>query len=541
MRKKIVLIFLFLLLIFSNSFGTLAIQRVYFSGNNICNYFQNSGIFNQNTLSGNTSGFFWPCGSTYTYCFTAGLCQIGKIDNKQAMFACSYKGELCPGFIPYPPPGPEGLATGASGPDFKIYTVKEGDNKYSNSDYANWYKMIPYGAPYVDVNNNCIYDEGIDIPGVKDASQTIFVCLQDASLSERNPIEGFGGGITSPYFNAEVHMTAWGYDIIPAVINNAQFIRYEIINKGNKVWDSTFFAIPVDPDVINPQLNYFGCDSSRNLAFCYLADSAVYGAYGIRVLKGPVNKETGDTIYMSSCVDIMGLDNCSDNAIELIKGYKSNHFQFLDPTFNPPRKTKFVFSGDPETNIGWTPSKGYIMNCQYPDSGTLISVNPMDVKFVVSSGAGNLKVYPGDTQTVYLLQMIASGSSNTNSVSKLKIQSDVINTIFRNEIINNFNHCISAIPGDFSLSQNFPNPFNVITQIQFNIPRKSYVKLTVYDILGKEVAVLENGNFESGYYQTSFNASNYASGIYFYRMVVIDKTVNSEKIFSRVKKMAVLK
>ena len=76
----------------------------------------------------------------------------------------------------------------------------------------------------------------------------------------------------------------------------------------------------------------------------------------------------------------------------------------------------------------------------------------------------------------------------------------------------------NIIPVKFELSQNYPNPFNSTTNIKYAISKSSNVKITVYDILGKELEVLIDEQLQAGTYQTSWNASNYSSGIYFYRM-----------------------
>jgi hypothetical protein len=72
------------------------------------------------------------------------------------------------------------------------------------------------------------------------------------------------------------------------------------------------------------------------------------------------------------------------------------------------------------------------------------------------------------------------------------------------------------VPRLFSLSQNYPNPFNPVTNIEFGIPESGLVNLTVYDLLGREAAVLVNESLKPGKYQVDFNASLLASGIYFY-------------------------
>jgi hypothetical protein len=78
------------------------------------------------------------------------------------------------------------------------------------------------------------------------------------------------------------------------------------------------------------------------------------------------------------------------------------------------------------------------------------------------------------------------------------------------------------VPNQFHLYQNYPNPFNPVTKIKFSIPqgtgKEQSVNLKIYDILGREVAVLINQEMRPGSYLVEWNAINFASGIYFYRL-----------------------
>lgn len=72
-----------------------------------------------------------------------------------------------------------------------------------------------------------------------------------------------------------------------------------------------------------------------------------------------------------------------------------------------------------------------------------------------------------------------------------------------------------ALPADYTLSQNFPNPLNATTQIRFSLPRRSLIKLTVVDVLGRRVESLAIGEYKAGTYTATWNAEKTSSGVYF--------------------------
>lgn len=74
------------------------------------------------------------------------------------------------------------------------------------------------------------------------------------------------------------------------------------------------------------------------------------------------------------------------------------------------------------------------------------------------------------------------------------------------------------VPSEFSLEQNYPNPFNPQTVIQFAIPKPVQIKLTVFDLLGKEQIILVNQPMQAGVYKVDFNGKNLPSGVYFYSL-----------------------
>jgi len=76
----------------------------------------------------------------------------------------------------------------------------------------------------------------------------------------------------------------------------------------------------------------------------------------------------------------------------------------------------------------------------------------------------------------------------------------------------------NVLPQEFSLEQNYPNPFNPSTTIEFSLPKQAKVTLTIYNLLGQQVATLVNATLGAGSYTTEFDASNLASGTYIYRL-----------------------
>ena len=101
-------------------------------------------------------------------------------------------------------------------------------------------------------------------------------------------------------------------------------------------------------------------------------------------------------------------------------------------------------------------------------------------------------------------------------------------------------HLNNELPSEFRLMQNYPNPFNPVTKITFSVPTKAYINLKVYDVQGKEVAVLADSEYNSGNYEVSFDASLLASGVYFCRLDAREAG-NAAGGFTDIKKMVLLK
>lgn len=91
----------------------------------------------------------------------------------------------------------------------------------------------------------------------------------------------------------------------------------------------------------------------------------------------------------------------------------------------------------------------------------------------------------------------------------------------------------SEVPQNYSLSQNYPNPFNPVTNTKFQLPKTGFARITILDMLGREIETLVNEDLRSGTYNAIWNAAKYASGVYFYRP--------ESGEYSEVKKMIMIK
>jgi len=98
---------------------------------------------------------------------------------------------------------------------------------------------------------------------------------------------------------------------------------------------------------------------------------------------------------------------------------------------------------------------------------------------------------------------------------------------------------VTVAPKNFSLEQNFPNPFNPVTSIRYNVPVECSINIKVYNALGEIVHEYNQGIKQSGFYELNFNSAGMASGVYFYLLQAV--STDGKKDFSAVKKMMLLK
>ena len=150
---------------------------------------------------------------------------------------------------------------------------------------------------------------------------------------------------------------------------------------------------------------------------------------------------------------------------------------------------------------------------QYMPDPFEVGAPVFDYRFLLSIGPFDLEV--GESLSAEVALVIGDG------LEDLQVKSDSIYALFGGLVSVEGNKS-AEIPTKFNLSQNYPNPFNPVTSIKFTIPEVVNVKISVYNILGREVAVLADREYQAGEYIIRWEAANVSSGIYFIRMEAAD-------------------
>ncbi|MEM8486875.1 MAG: T9SS type A sorting domain-containing protein [Bacteroidota bacterium] len=352
----------------------------------------------------------------------------------------------------------------------------------------------------------------------------------------------------------EVHASAHAFDH-PGFVANSTFYNYKLINKNTAPLEHAFFGVYSDTDVGNFDDDYLGSDSLLHLTYVYNEDNDDEGLRGY----GTAPPAVGFTIIESVPSAHDAIDNDRDGTIdepgEKMGAYGAMHYTgaggsridgdagigpdyyaylqtyWLDksPLYrglkgldwsNFPEyahlaktRTRFVFSGDPVTRSFWS-----MMNVD--DRGGTFSAG--DINTLISLGP--LTLAPQDTVEIRFAIVWARGNDHLDSVTELK--KDVREIQRMNEAFYSPGRIVSEpqppLRENFVLGfdQNFPNPFIQSTTLRYSLPQKMRVRLAVYDMLGREVALLVDGQKETGIHTAEFDGSNLPAGIYLARLEV---------------------
>ena len=400
------------------------------------------------------------------------------------------------------------------------------------------------GAPYYDADKDGEYNPDVDVPGVPGALQTIWINYNDEStpLYGSNPI------------GLEIQETYWAYNAL-SEIGNVIYKKVDIIYKGlpntppESRIDSMYICQWSDTDLGFGLDDFIGCDTTLNLGYTYNSkdpdqEYIKFGlappAVGYSIIQG-VSEYTGDK---------------SDSAVfnfKLVKGYKYFNPKpltvailhrtggtFVDPSYTYRGALEYYnlmsgYNPDPPYPVRITDYqfKGYgtYMLPGDPITGTGyidgITDGPGDRRMWLMNGPFNMNL--GDTAEVVIALVGGMGKNHLASVSDLK-QNAGSAILFFNTFVEEFTKgsiigvttpdipIPEYIPANYVLYQNYPNPFNSFTTIRYEMPEPAFVKLIIYDVLGREVKELVNEEKPAGSHRVQFDASDLSSGVYFYKI-----------------------
>jgi hypothetical protein len=217
---------------------------------------------------------------------------------------------------------------------------------------------------------------------------------------------------------------------------------------------------------------------------------------------------------------------------------KSNNKQLVIQTFDPSWARVIVTDKAGKQGIVYI-GKGNI-DLKYFDLPPVPPQGTFDVRFASDR---NVEIYNAKNEILinsasYPITIYAEGmdmrirDSFTGRIIDKVIRNGESFTVEDNAM-NKFFIGEAEVPDEYTLYQNYPNPFNPSTTIKFGLPENSKVVITIYNQLGEKIAVLAEKDFEAGYHIVTWNASDLASGLYFYEL----KT----EAFSAVKKLLLMK
>jgi hypothetical protein len=429
----------------------------FISVNSMLMWMSNNGKMAHNPLS-DQSGLEWPKRSAKYVIFTDGIVWGGKVQGQKRVGGATYNAGLQAG-----PIKPDGSAADVSDPRYRIFKIRKVDNlsfqlltaaeqERLRKDFMEW-PAGPYpqgsGAPWVDKNNNGIYEPNFDdwlLSGDNTASdlpylpgdETLWFVSNDLDRARTQNLYG------SVPIGLELHTLVWAYDRV-GPLSNIIFTKYTIINKGTDDLTEAYFSKWSDPDLGDAWDDFVGIDSTLSLGYVYngLAQDETYGvppAAGYDFFQGPIVASVGDRAHYnfgfkegyknlpvstfafyingSSIYNDPDLKQPSgtEQMYNYMQGKLWNGASFIDPTSGST--VKIALAGDPITRQGWVDG---------------IVSTPGDRRFLMTAGPFTLA--RGDTQEVVVSTIVGRGSDRLSSIKVLKYYDKYAQNAFDN----NFN------------------------------------------------------------------------------------------------------
>ena len=500
-------------------------------------------FFGNFTTAGN--GYLVPKLSGNSPLFAAGF-WIGGLVNEEIRVAGSRytRYEMWPGPLNVDGSLPNPLDCRAYD---RIYVVSRDDvtsylkTGVATNDLADWPAHL--GAPVLDGDGTIgNYDlEGGDQPAIMGDQMAWWVMNDVGNVHEETGSNPLG---------LELQVSAFGVRDGPRALQQATYYRYLITSRNPNTIDDAYVSLFMDPDLGDGADDWIGSDTTLSMGYVYNGNDNdnVYGippAQGYQVVQGPVGlpngrdddgdgevDEPGERLGMTAATYFCG--GCTEPATTDMRTKEEYYYhmqgRWKDGTpftesgsgyQTAGEETTFVFPGDPVTGECWSMAN----DC---DGGI---VPPHDVRLVVHTGP--FRMEPGATEEIVFALPFAQGSNHLDSVTQLRNAAHVVKAAWDTGFLAPQRVEFEPVPETFQLqvSPPFPNPFTEQTTIRYELPEPMRVRMTVYDALGREIAVLADGEQQAGSYEVVFDGADLAPGTY----VVRFEAAGEEQVFTMIK------
>lgn len=542
------------------------VTTYFLQANNINVALSNDGIisYDRFTFTSGAAGLIWPVAAAtrLTMDYAAGLWIGAKVGTSRELrlAAALYSSHYSPGNIPV-----IGSVPGSNvcnDPLFKPYIVNLNNPGFVNGGtttkiaggrtyvitYDSWASWpVSFGAPFVEVNGIPGYQPSFngDRPGIWHTTarpdEVVFTIYMDYKNCTNN-IHASELSLPGGTLPLGVEIQQISFAFLLNNYTNMYFTKYRIVNKSNQNWDSVYVSLVDDADIGDGSDDAAGCDSVRGVGFVYNFDNldADYGvappALGYRILQSPLrytgsNNDTaklpygnfigyrqtgmsGYNIFVNGGGICFGDPGNAVSAYNFMRGKDGCGNTMINWTTGGP--SQYKYNGSAELRLGWYDSvmgdKRQLLNC------------------------GPFSMNSGSEQFLVTGSVVERGAYNNASVGLILNASDNAKNFYNSSFGGtpiSISSISTEVPNIFKLEQNYPNPFNPVTRFKFSIPVSGNVILKIYDLSGREVTEIVNKPMQPGTYEADWDASTYASGIYFYKLVSGD--------FSDTKKMILIK
>lgn len=365
---------------------------------------RNNGTWYYDNIAGDW-GLEWPKGSGLSPIYGAGQYVSAKVDGEIRVAGVQHSAtEFQPGMI-----NEDGTATNPKDAAYQWYEIQNG-----SGDWDSW--PVSQGAPVDEDGNPKLIGD-----------RTAFCVWND--LAEHAE---YG----TKKLSVEVRQTVFAFNRADA-LGDMTFIKWQLVNKSEFDWDSTYFSIWMDPDIGDGTEDFVGCDPDLGLGYCYNATNSDqnYGtappAAGVDFFQGPIIDEEGSSVTLPDGTVLedkamlkmgsfvfynnddspQGNPKTGNDVWNYQRGYWRDNSQITDPNGN---YEPFMFNGDPETATGW-------LDSDESDRRFLMTTGPfvMD-RWEDIDGDGLAEFGEPGVQEIVAGVICARGSSNLNSVTTLK-------------------------------------------------------------------------------------------------------------------------